>query len=127
MDLNCLLSAIKDLEIPSSYDEVSIVSGLEQADGESLDVLLCWLHHVLFEVHVIDGDLVCPESGRRFPIKEGSYHCLSAELHALTVPLRHSEHAASRRRGLECYGRRRRFVVKILHQATSALLTYLTN
>lgn len=29
------------------------------------------IHHLLFEVHIIEGVLVCPESGRRFPIKEG--------------------------------------------------------
>jgi multifunctional methyltransferase subunit TRM112 len=29
------------------------------------------LHHFLFELHVLEGHLVCPESGRRFPIKDG--------------------------------------------------------
>lgn len=29
------------------------------------------LHHVLMDMHVVEGVLVCPESGRRFPIKEG--------------------------------------------------------
>ena len=29
------------------------------------------LHHALFEVHVVEGFLICPESGRRFPIKDG--------------------------------------------------------
>jgi multifunctional methyltransferase subunit TRM112 len=29
------------------------------------------LHHLLLEVHVLEGHLVCPESGRRFPIKDG--------------------------------------------------------
>ncbi|XP_014276397.1 multifunctional methyltransferase subunit TRM112-like protein [Halyomorpha halys] len=29
------------------------------------------VHHVLLEVEVIDGDLVCPETGRKFPINAG--------------------------------------------------------
>lgn len=29
------------------------------------------LHHVLFDVHVVEGDLVCVESGQVFPIEEG--------------------------------------------------------
>lgn len=28
-------------------------------------------HRVLFDVHVITGHLVCPETGRKFPIKDG--------------------------------------------------------
>ena len=29
------------------------------------------VHRLLFEVHVLEGMLVCPESGRKFPIREG--------------------------------------------------------
>ena len=29
------------------------------------------LHHVLFDVHVVEGELVCQESGQVFPILEG--------------------------------------------------------
>ena len=29
------------------------------------------LHHILLEVHLIEGNLVCPESGRKFPVKDG--------------------------------------------------------
>ncbi|XP_014262368.1 multifunctional methyltransferase subunit TRM112-like protein [Cimex lectularius] len=29
------------------------------------------VHHVLLEVDVIEGDLICPETGRRFPINFG--------------------------------------------------------
>lgn len=35
------------------------------------DVLLANLHRVLFDVHVVEGQLVCPDTGRKFPIKEG--------------------------------------------------------
>lgn len=29
------------------------------------------LHHVLLEVDILEGQLVCPETGKKFPIKEG--------------------------------------------------------
>lgn len=29
------------------------------------------LHSVLLEVEVLEGDLVCPETGRKFPISNG--------------------------------------------------------
>ncbi|KAI4470734.1 hypothetical protein MML48_1g15810 [Holotrichia oblita] len=29
------------------------------------------VHHVLLEVDVVNGELICPESGRKFPINNG--------------------------------------------------------
>lgn len=29
------------------------------------------VHHVLLEVDVINGELICPETGRKFPINNG--------------------------------------------------------
>ena len=29
------------------------------------------LHHVLLEVEIVDGHLICPETGKRFPVKDG--------------------------------------------------------
>lgn len=29
------------------------------------------VHHVLLEVEIINGELICPESGRKFPISNG--------------------------------------------------------
>ena len=28
-------------------------------------------HHILLEVEVISGDLVCPETSRKFPVTDG--------------------------------------------------------
>eukprot|EP00339_Tiarina_fusa_P028737 CAMPEP_0117021238 /NCGR_PEP_ID=MMETSP0472-20121206/16044_1 /TAXON_ID=693140 ORGANISM="Tiarina fusus, Strain LIS" /NCGR_SAMPLE_ID=MMETSP0472 /ASSEMBLY_ACC=CAM_ASM_000603 /LENGTH=128 /DNA_ID=CAMNT_0004726659 /DNA_START=59 /DNA_END=445 /DNA_ORIENTATION=+ len=41
------------------------------ADGEMESSVLEALYHVLFNIHVIEGDLLCPDTGRRFPIKQG--------------------------------------------------------
>ncbi|KAK7095481.1 multifunctional methyltransferase subunit TRM112-like protein [Littorina saxatilis] len=41
----------------------------ETADfGEDLQKTL---HHVLLQVEVLEGELVCPETGRKFPISNG--------------------------------------------------------
>ncbi len=29
------------------------------------------LHHLLFELHIMEGELVCPQSSRRFFVREG--------------------------------------------------------
>lgn len=35
------------------------------------DAFLRALHHALLEVALVEGALVCPETGRRFPVKKG--------------------------------------------------------
>lgn len=35
------------------------------------DVFLRALHHALLEVALVEGALVCPETGRRFPVMKG--------------------------------------------------------
>ena len=39
-------------------------------DKES-DQFLRLVHHTIMEVQVVDGALVCPKTGRRYPIKDG--------------------------------------------------------
>jgi multifunctional methyltransferase subunit TRM112 len=55
-DLNLL--EISEATIPSDIDTIS-------------EDILRSIHHALFEVHIIEGNLICPESGRKFPIHEG--------------------------------------------------------
>lgn len=40
-------------------------------DYENNHEFLKMAHHVLLEVEVINGDLVCPETGRKFPVTDG--------------------------------------------------------
>lgn len=35
------------------------------------DSFLQLVHKLLLDVHVLEGSLVCPETGRRFPINNG--------------------------------------------------------
>ncbi|XP_014213141.1 multifunctional methyltransferase subunit TRM112-like protein [Copidosoma floridanum] len=40
-------------------------------DYETNEEFLKKLHHALLEIEIITGDLLCPESGRKFPINDG--------------------------------------------------------
>jgi multifunctional methyltransferase subunit TRM112 len=40
-------------------------------DYENNDEFLKKVHHIVMEVEVINGELVCPETGRKFPIEDG--------------------------------------------------------
>lgn len=54
--------------------QIGHVSDLPQIlieDFETNEDFLKKAHHVLLEVEVINGDLLCPESGRKFPINDG--------------------------------------------------------
>lgn len=35
------------------------------------DELATNLYRILFDIHVLEGNLVCPDTGRKFPVKEG--------------------------------------------------------
>jgi multifunctional methyltransferase subunit TRM112 len=50
----------KPVEIPESLPDGYI-------DSSTLEAL----YHVLFNIHIIEGELVCPDTGRKFPIKQG--------------------------------------------------------
>jgi multifunctional methyltransferase subunit TRM112 len=40
-------------------------------DFESNQEFLKKAHHVLLEIDIINADLVCPETGRKFPVADG--------------------------------------------------------
>jgi multifunctional methyltransferase subunit TRM112 len=48
---------------------------LDQPDEEFLKKV----HHLLIEIDVIEGELVCPETGRVFPINNGIPNMLIGE------------------------------------------------
>ena len=68
-DIRCN-SSIKP-EMSKTLSEASDIPS-EPPKGESADeAILKNLHFFLFDVHVLDGFLVCPDTGRKFPIKDG--------------------------------------------------------
>ena len=60
-DLTNILAAIKLIA------ECKELTAKEAADANFMQAL----HSVLLELHVLEGSLVCPESGRVFPISDG--------------------------------------------------------
>ncbi|XP_045790833.1 multifunctional methyltransferase subunit TRM112 homolog A-like [Trifolium pratense] len=60
-----------------AFVEASVSMGYtelpEEADSSMLDSdeFLSRFHHALLELHLEEGVLVCPETGRRFPVSKG--------------------------------------------------------
>nr|CAG4637538.1 EOG090X0LTV [Ceriodaphnia reticulata]SVE73345.1 EOG090X0LTV [Ceriodaphnia reticulata] len=48
-------------------------------DYENNEEFLKKAHHFLMEIEVINGDLVCPETGRKFPVTDGIPNMLANE------------------------------------------------
>lgn len=65
IELTALKSAATDLKM-SELDDISEVSQILNNDAALRKV-----HHLLFEVHLMDGFLICPETSRKFPVKDG--------------------------------------------------------
>mmetsp|Transcript_7564 Transcript_7564/g.8683 ORF Transcript_7564/g.8683 Transcript_7564/m.8683 type:complete len:124 (+) Transcript_7564:99-470(+) len=65
LDYNVLRNAAKQLDETVDLPEVLTD---EMKEDESV---LKKLHTALMEVTVIEGNLICPESGRKFPVKNG--------------------------------------------------------
>mmetsp|Transcript_10620 Transcript_10620/g.15346 ORF Transcript_10620/g.15346 Transcript_10620/m.15346 type:complete len:152 (-) Transcript_10620:504-959(-) len=40
-------------------------------DGMATEALLKSLHTILFDIHIMEGHLICPGTGRKFPIHDG--------------------------------------------------------
>ncbi|EGB06226.1 hypothetical protein JL720_2787 [Aureococcus anophagefferens] len=74
-DAEFLEHVLPTLEWPSLVASASTVGvTLPPALDDALrgdEAFLRALQHVLFDVHVIEGQLVCEESGQTFPIEEG--------------------------------------------------------
>jgi multifunctional methyltransferase subunit TRM112 len=66
IDWQALKSAASDLLI-HDLDRFSELT----EDMISDDTILRKIHHLLFEVHLIDGHLICPETSRKFPVRDG--------------------------------------------------------
>ena len=66
LNWEALRNAALSVNFPDLVDIIEVTEELK-SDEEFLKKI----HHALFEIHVIEGFLVCPESGRKFPVKYG--------------------------------------------------------
>mmetsp|Transcript_24322 Transcript_24322/g.43982 ORF Transcript_24322/g.43982 Transcript_24322/m.43982 type:complete len:126 (-) Transcript_24322:127-504(-) len=67
LNYDALLGAVRELkeggaEVPDLPLEASDIKESET---------MAQFHRVLFDIHVMEGHLICPDTGRRFPIKGG--------------------------------------------------------
>lgn len=62
-------------QISSNNSEEILIPALPETcpigDDQLTDEVLAKLHTVIMDVHLIEGHLVCPDTGRKFPVKEG--------------------------------------------------------
>ncbi|GJN10977.1 hypothetical protein PR202_ga29130 [Eleusine coracana subsp. coracana] len=73
IDWRALVAATRALNLPEllpeeqpSEDEI-FAEGAVNVEGSAIRRI----HHALLEIHVQQGALICPESGRSFPIEKG--------------------------------------------------------
>ena len=64
MEWEAFVNAAKEIGIDGFPSEIP-------DDTASDEEFLKKFHHALLEVHVEEGTLICPESGRKFPINKG--------------------------------------------------------
>jgi len=56
-----------ECEPPVSLPELPEELSVREKD----ELVLRNLHKVLLDIHVMEGDLICPDTGRKFPVKDG--------------------------------------------------------
>jgi uncharacterized protein YbaR (Trm112 family) len=86
LNFQVLIKAIENCQLSTTVlsDKRELIEKLTEFSGNStttieeqllgspdVDQLLAVLHSILFEYHIINGQLVCPTTGRTFAIKDG--------------------------------------------------------
>lgn len=65
LDWNVLCSAAESIGKSESIPKELV------HDYENNTEFLKSVHHVLLEIDIVNGELICPETGRKFPINNG--------------------------------------------------------
>lgn len=63
----CKSELTDQIAVPELPEEIPVSTDASTAD----EGLLRKLHTVMFDIHVVEGNLICPDTGRRFNIKMG--------------------------------------------------------
>ncbi|GFR77141.1 multifunctional methyltransferase subunit TRM112-like protein [Elysia marginata] len=80
-----VVKTLTKIDYPALYQAANDVGHGEglpeniEGDVKENEELLKSLHNALLQVEVIEGELVCPESGRKFPISNGIPNMLLLE------------------------------------------------
>ena len=69
VDFPVLISTAQQLA--TDHQEVANFLGevLEQMPSDESSMVQ--MHKILFDVHIVEGHLICPGTGRKFPIRDG--------------------------------------------------------
>jgi multifunctional methyltransferase subunit TRM112 len=65
VDYPALLATVASLNVESGLPAAVPAKFAED------ETFLQALHHVLMEIEIVDGQLVCPETSKKFPVKDG--------------------------------------------------------
>jgi multifunctional methyltransferase subunit TRM112 len=71
VDYGALRQAAQQVAACPQEDPIEIPDLPEELPETLDDVVVSVLHKVLFDIHVEEGALICPDTGRRFPVKQG--------------------------------------------------------
>jgi multifunctional methyltransferase subunit TRM112 len=69
LEYSAVVAALREISLKTDPRPPEIPPELPNGDIDP--TVLEALHHVLFNIHIIEGDLICPDTGRKFPIKQG--------------------------------------------------------
>ena len=64
---SCFMSALSNLNVA----EIDLLKDKPPEDMLASEDILLLIHKLLFDTHIQEANLVCPESGRKFPVKDG--------------------------------------------------------
>ncbi|KAL7438763.1 hypothetical protein ACHAXH_006244 [Discostella pseudostelligera] len=56
-------------ELPEELDSI-LLNDQTNINQEMNNAMIDNLHRVLFDIYLVEGYLVCPDTGRKFPVKE---------------------------------------------------------
>ncbi|XP_011500048.1 PREDICTED: multifunctional methyltransferase subunit TRM112-like protein [Ceratosolen solmsi marchali] len=76
-NLDFLIRVIPRIDYPVLYTAMETLGyandlpSEKPEDYQTNEEFLKKLHHALFEIEIINGNLLCPETGRKFPINDG--------------------------------------------------------
>ena len=80
VDLAMLKALLPKLQYSTIVQAAKQIAGHSEEINTSLpdelpevipDELFQQLYRLLFDIHVLEGHLICPDTGRKFPIKDG--------------------------------------------------------
>lgn len=82
VDISALMSAVRQLgphcdpPLTDLPEEGLLSAAVKRGGGDAPsplldDATISSLHRALFDVYLVEGYLICPDTGRKFPVREG--------------------------------------------------------